>query len=477
MITLPRLFPIVAVIVLAGCFLAGCAAKPSRQVASTNKAVAALTARATGEVPFLRAWELQLPTPVECSWISPNAPELVFFQCADSHAIHCVEVRSGQTRWVTSPMAKQILGDAFVQRLRLLGERQNSSYIRDRLYFICDDTLVCLDVATGQQVWHYDLPFAASTGPLVAGENDGSLRVFIGDWNNHIQVATLESSKVVEQQEQKQFPRIVWQMGVASVIRATGLEHEGLCYFGDHEGNLLCFPLERELKWSVPTGGAIDGGATVRDRSLYVGNDGNALHALNRLTGERLGQFNLTGAVKQRPFWFANEKQRLYVWVTGQTPGSTGLVALRVQPDNVPYTDPKRNPVEVVRMGQDWFLPGATRLVSSTPLHLIVSDDNNSVLWAAHRGTGKVAWVWSLNLGWPGNDDGRSGALVDHVLTYQDRSDALRTVIASDNRGFVAAFTMFDYVPSLEQEASGITSRSIASDPKAAKPVAAPAAK
>lgn len=451
----------VAAVIGAGC-------TDSRDEASTalSPAISGLVPRATGEVPFERAWEFRLPGKVERSWIGQQIPGLVFFQIADTHEIYCVDAVSGKTRWVGGTLPKAVLGEPFVQRLVLPGEREGEVRIANRLFAVVDDSVYCWDIPTGQLIWRYVLPFAPSTGPLAVG-NEANLRVYIGDWNDRLQVVTIHPVK--------NYPYVIWQWNLDAPILASGVEIEDRSYFSDTKGSVRCFKLDRSQVWASVTGGSIEGGVTVRDRVLYAGTDGNAVHAINNLTGERLGQFNLQGPVRQRPFWYDGEVDRLYVWTTSPDPRFGGLNALRVQPGNVAFTDAQekeKRAIEVVRMGQDWYVPGARRLVGSTPLHMLVSGVDPALIWAVHRGTGKVEWTWELAKGWPGASEGKP-TRIDHVVSYQDRGDALRTLIAVDETGYCAVFRTVEFVPTPEQQTKGITSRALAGQPAAAdKPAA-----
>ncbi len=442
----------------------GCGGTASRTVtADPPKAVAEMTPRGCGETLFDQAWELELPGPVVRSWISPKVRDLVFFQIAGSNEIHCVDSASGMTKWVSESFTHPILGDAFVHHLDLPGEREREIIVDRRLYIVVDDTLHCLDVGTGHRIWKQVLDFAPSTGPLAAGDNEANLRVFIGDWNNKVQVYGMN---VPIAERGRKFPYNVWQMPLPGVMLASAGESEGQTYVGDNAGNIHAFKLDRVKVWSAATGGSVEGGVTTRGRVLYAGNEGNAVHAINRLTGERLGQFNLDGPVRKRPFWFVGEPERLYVWVdpdskrSGPVPDAErvdGLVALRVQPDNIAYADGNKHALEVVRMGFEWRVPGATRLLGSTPLHLLVGDSRADLVWAVHRGTGKVEWTWDVSRNFPGK-----GGKVEHLVSHLDPSDQLRSLIAVDAAGKVVSFRRYGFVPTPAQERTGLTSRSLA---------------
>jgi hypothetical protein len=449
----------------------GCAQERQDAAATAPTTIAGQPARGHGEVPFEKAWEVTLPSRIAKSWMGEQIPDLLFVQVEGNYAIHCIEATSGATKWVSIPFARPITGQAFVQRVTLPGEREREIRVIDRLYMVIDDSLIALDIATGQVAWRYVLPFAPSTGPLAVGTG-GALRVFLGDWNDRLQVVTLHPDKG--------FPYIAWQWPTAGTILAPGVESEELSYFTDSRGDIHCFKLDRSEVWLASTGGAIEGGAVLRDRVLYAGTESNALHALNRLTGEKLGQFNLAGPVKRRPFLFNGEPERMYVWTTSDDPARGGLWAVRAQPDAVLINENTRQSVEVVRTALDWYMPGATDVVASTPLNLLVTGTDKTLVWAVHRGNGKTSWAWDLKRNWPG-----TGA-VDHVVTYTDRRDALRSLFACDTNGRLVSFRLFGFVPTPEEEAKGISSRAMANqkpgdkaEPKAEqvekKPDAAPA--
>jgi outer membrane protein assembly factor BamB len=444
---------LLAAAVAASCLVpVGCGSTASRDAAAAS-AIAAMTPRATGQVPFESAWELQLPGRVERSWIGEQIPDLVFFQIAGTHEIHCIDARTGQTRWVSDAFNQPVLGETFIQRQTHAGERENEVITDDRLYMVVDDSLYCLDLGSGQRIWHFLLPFTPSTGPMAAGSSEGNLRIFIGDWNNKIQVIGMHQPTSLRQVS---FPYVVWQMNLPGPVRAQGTETEDLTYISDSSGRLHCLKLDRAVAWVAETGGAVDGGVTTRGRTLYAGNDGNAVHAINRLTGESLGQFNLQGPVHRRPFWFTGEPERLYVWVDSPDDAIGGLVALKAQPDNIVHSADSKYGREVVRLGQEWRVPGATRLLGSTPLHLLVGGTRQDLVWAVHRGTGAIPWTWDVSAGWP------TPSKVEHIVSYLDRSDQLRGLIAADGSGHVVAFHMPGFVPTPAQEATGLTSRSLA---------------
>ena len=184
---------------------------------------------------------------------------------------------------------------------------------------------------------------------------------------------------------------------------------------------------------------------------LYVGNDNNTLYALNRLSGQRIGALYFHGAIKRAPFAFAGEPNRIYVWVDAGADKPAGLYAVKTQSDTVPFTEAdKKHPLEVERMGVEWFVAGYNRLVGSTPEHLFVTNGDSTVINALHRATGKVMWSWNVNemhqqyRDSKGRLDPRDAVF---VAQYQDVRDQNRTVYTADETGHILAFRVFGDKP------------------------------
>jgi len=456
---------LLAAAVAASCLVsAGCGLDASPRPDAAKPADVAETQREPAVYPLETSWELTLPGRVERSWIGEQIPGLVFFQIAGSHEIHCVDVKSGETRWVSEKFNHPILGDAFVHHLVQPGEREKEMVVDDRLYIIVDDTLHCLDIGSGQRIWHYVLPFAPSTGPMAAGASEGNLRVFIGDWNNKIQVVGMNQPS---SDRQRKFPYVVWRMNMPGPVLAQGAESEELAYLGDSSGRLHCFKLDRSVVWETETGGAVDGGVITRGRTLYAGNDGNALHAINRLTGERLGQFNLPGPVTRRPFWFTGEPERLYVWVDNKSEKTTSLLALRVQPDNIASSDASKYALEVVRMGQEWTVAEVDDLLGATPLHFYLGNKKKKSVKQIHRGSGKVIKEFQVS-------QLVENEAIQGVVSFPRTYSSDLPTIAYSTSGHVICWQTYGFVPTPAEEAKGVTRSGLTSSEKQLAPSVKP---
>lgn len=442
------------------------ASKPSSApaVASATKADAPGKIRQLKDTSFEHSWDLQLPKRIRNAWISPELPEIVFFQVVQTYEIYAVDAFSGHTRWVTPAFDKPARLLPGASRSTAIN-RQGESVTDDRMWVIADDTLFSFDALYGQVVWRWQLPFSPSTSPMVVGA-DATQRVFLGDWEGRLRVVT--------NHPEKNFPYVLWQWNLHQPLSAEPVVHEGLIYVGDHAGKMHCFKLDRDLVWSFDTGAAIYGSALTRGRVLYVGNDNNTLYALNRLSGERVGALYMNGAIKRAPFAFDGEPGRIYLWVEASTEKPAGLYAVKTQSDTVPFTEPTRHPLEVERMGVEWFVADFDRLVGSTPEHLFVTKGDSTVIHALHRATGKVMWSWDTNemhqayVDERGRKDPRDAVF---VAQYQDSRDQNRSLYTADDTGHVIAFRVFGDKPGDPLTGASAAKRAV---PKAEKAAEAP---
>jgi outer membrane protein assembly factor BamB len=413
------------------------AAKPA-EVASAKPAVGGV--RQLKDTSFEHSWDLQLPKRIRNAWISPELPDVIFFQMVETYEIYAVDAYSGNTRWVTPAFDKPARLLPGASRASAIN-KQGDAVTDDRMWVISDDTLYCYDALFGQLVWRYALPFSPSTSPVAVGA-DANQRVFIGDWEGRLQVVT--------NHPEKNFPYVLWQMNLHQPLNAEPVAYEGLVYVGDHSGKVHCFKLDRDQVWTFDTGAAVRGSVLTRGRVLYVGNDNNTLYALNRLSGERSGALYMNGAIKRAPFAFDGEPGRIYVWVEAGGDKPAGLYAIKTQSDTVPFTEPTKHPLEVERMGVEWFVPGYDRLVGSTPEHLFVTKGTSPIIHALHRATGKVMWSWDTNelhkqyRDEKGRPDPREVAF---IAEYQDSHDSNRSLYTADETGHVIAFRVFGDKP------------------------------
>jgi hypothetical protein len=402
--------------------------------------------RSIKQTSFERSWDLQLGSRALTSWISPNIPDLVFFQVASDNSVVAVDTMSGATRWGSMPLPKPLKLKPYVARMAMKNQA-GEAYFDDRLYLISDDILFCFDVPTGQLIWRYQLPFSPSTGPLAHGA-EGDLRVYIGDWEGRVRVTTLHA--------EKHFPFEAWQWNLATDLSADPYEREDLVYVGDHSGKLHCFTLDRDQKWQFNAGSAIYGAANSRDQDLFIGNNDNVFYALNRLTGEKLGQLNLNGPITRQPMIFRGEPKRVYAWVSMEDRGVSGLYAIRAVHDTISFADNTNDhphpSIAVVRLGLDWHFPGANKLVCSTPQHLFLTYPDSTVVLAVRRDSGQLEWAWDCDEERAGGH-GKDATHVEHITEYADPTDLNRSIFTVDSKGQVIAYRWFGYVPDIDSTA------------------------
>jgi outer membrane protein assembly factor BamB len=222
-------------------------------------------------------------------------------------------------------------------------------------------------------------------------------------------------------------------------------------------------------------GGPIYGSPAARDQVLYFGNHDNVLYALNRLTGEKLGQYNLNGPITRQPMLYRGEPKRVYTWVSMDEGMVKGIYAIRAVPDTVSFADNTPDhphpSISVVRMGLDWHFPGVTNIVCSTPQHLFLSYPDSTVVLAVRRDNGQLEWAWDAAEERTG---GKKAPRVNLITQYQDPSDLDRTIFTADDSGEVIAYRWFGYVPDSDSTAPVARGPAITA-PKGKKKEAAPA--
>src|SRR5690606_32782203 len=136
-------------------------------------------------------------------------------------AIYAIDAYSGKTRWVSEPLPKAITLAPHASRQVLPSGKVGETINDDRLYFVADDVLYCLDGVYGERIWRYDLPFSSSAGPRAVG-SEGNLLVFLGAWSGRVQVVTWSAKTGLA------YPQ--WQYPLFAPITAPAVAYENLVY-------------------------------------------------------------------------------------------------------------------------------------------------------------------------------------------------------------------------------------------------------
>jgi len=359
--------------------------------------------------PLEFAWDVQLRHPVLRSWINPNLPHLVYFQEYQTNAITAFDALSGAPKWISPEFGRPPKVESTSSHDLVSGTGATAIY-DDRSWTIADDTLFSFDAEFGQLVWRYDLDFSPSTGPLAIGAQ-GNQRVFLGGWDERLHVVTYLPEKHLSHE--------LWQVNLHAPVLAPLVYADGLVYVGDQGGAVHCFKLDRGqgAVWRKETGASV-GGLVARDRVVFAANEYNQIHAFNRLSGDPLGTLFVNGPVRKPPMVFNGEPDRLYAFVDHADPAIGGLVCVRTQLDTLSVTQPDAAATvkrfEIMRMETQWRIPGVSRLVGSTPLHLFVTNDQNpSEVVAINRRFGRVDWAWDTTRDHQAEGVLGDGAVVD----------------------------------------------------------------
>ncbi len=391
------------------------------------------------DIPFEFSWDLKMPMPVHTSWISPNVPELIFFQLTNGE-IHAIHHKTGKTKWVNQVhMPALLLYEPFVNRSVTRGGDEGDERV-DRLYIVSDDMLYVVDGEYGQLIYRYHLGrkgrvgFQPSTGPCVQGSAENA-QVFLGDWEGRVRTITYN------QEKERAF--LEWQYNLYATPVARPVGAAGITYFGDQKGVLRAFGRRRRDLWDFDLKGPIAGPPAIRDLNLYAGSDAGILYVLNRLSGVEMSHLPFGDPIKRQPFYFTGEPARMYVWTSGEVPG---LHAIYAEPDKVQYTeDERRYPLQVVRLAKEWYVAEVDRLVSSSPRHLyVVNSEDPSMVHALNRKTGRFEWRWEIDADRAGGQGmyGRGGP-VDQITTYQDPDDLNRSIFTVDKDGYIVAYRLY----------------------------------
>ncbi|NRA36590.1 MAG: PQQ-binding-like beta-propeller repeat protein [Planctomycetes bacterium] len=388
---------------------------------------AGVLSRTLDDLPFEYSWDLELPAPVHMSWIQPSIPDTLFVQ-TKKRQIHAIEIKTGHTKWVSRQLPKLIKQQPQVVRTELPGRKKGEVIYDDRLYVVTDSILFCFDAVYGQLIWRYQMPFEPSTGPYALGFGKG-LRVFIGDWQGHLRVVTY--------QEASQQAYVLWQWNLRGAALADPMAEGNLAYVSNDRGVLNCFDVDRELKWTYNMGSPMRGEPIVRGRSLYFGSSDNVFHVVNRLSGQVMGQLYFDAPIERSPFQFNFDRKRIYVWTEGAGK-SQGLHAIDAVPDQIKYVDAIENqlPLEVERLSESWFVSGVSRIVGSSRHQLYVTHENDTVVYALNRKTGKAEWSWNMQAI---DEDGLS---ID-FCSYIDSTGTNQSIITFDPMGKLTSYKLF----------------------------------
>ena len=223
------------------------------------------------------------------------------------------------------------------------------TYFDDRLYVISADYLYVFDCTYGQKIWSYHLGingddgFQPASGPYAIG-TEGSLRIYIGDWEGRIRVVTRHPTKLL--------PYLDWQWNLRAVPTARPEGYDMLAYVADRQGKLSCFDLERELLWQQDCGAPLHGAPFLRGRNAYVGSEDSVFHVFNRLSGMPQGKLFMGQPITRQPFAFTTEPTSVYLWTDDQHGLRGGLSRIATVDDNIAYEDVEQFDLQVNRLSK-----------------------------------------------------------------------------------------------------------------------------
>ena len=252
--------------------------------------------------------------PGSLDWSSPAVHGGRVF-IAGSRWVHSLNANTGAFIWSTN-VGGQSNGPIAVVN----GKVYSGTHNFDNL----SPTLVALDELTGGIIWTYDyhlwhggvVAFINSNGAAVAdGDGDGDLEVYFGvvTWTGSgPQAICLDEATGAE----------VWTQNINGWSTSTPAVHNGVVFIGSDDHNLYALNAGTgAVVWTYTTGAAIWAAPAVADGKVFVGSLDHIFYALNEVTGSLIWSYDtslsrLIGspAVADGKVFVGNENGKVYAF-------------------------------------------------------------------------------------------------------------------------------------------------------------------
>eukprot|EP01062_Namystynia_karyoxenos_P060737 TRINITY_DN52431_c0_g1_i1.p1 TRINITY_DN52431_c0_g1~~TRINITY_DN52431_c0_g1_i1.p1 ORF type:complete len:404 (+),score=76.83 TRINITY_DN52431_c0_g1_i1:73-1284(+) len=212
------------------------------------------------------------------SWWSPTVSADGALACAGSldHSLYCFEARSGRLRWKYTTGDWVRSGPAYAARMVLFGSRDGYAY--------------AVNARSGQLVWRLRTGGHVHTSPCI----DAAAGVaHIASEDGHIHATSLASGAPL------------WNFTAGAMLRSSPVLFNGTLFFGCDDLNLYAVDTrERELLWTVPTGGGLIAqplllphGGESGAAAVVIGSGAGAVFSVDARSGKQVGRLDACAGV------------------------------------------------------------------------------------------------------------------------------------------------------------------------------------
>ena len=231
--------------------------------------------------------------PGEWDWSSPAISEEYVFIASSNGSIYSLDASSGTINWSTAIGGQPNSPIAVVNGKVYTGTHNfNNSH----------PTLFALNEADGSVNWTYDyylyhngvVGMVNSNGAAVVdGDDDGDLEVYFGvhNWDgSDNQTVCLDEATGME----------IWTADIGGDSTSTPAVHNGVVFIGSDNGKLYALDAATGVeKWSFQTGGMVWAAPAVADGKVFFGSFDHTFYALNEEDGSLIWSYH-TGASRMR---------------------------------------------------------------------------------------------------------------------------------------------------------------------------------
>ncbi len=231
--------------------------------------------------------------PGDWDWSSPAIHGGYVFIASSNGNFYSLDASSGAINWSSSVGGQPDSPIAVIN-----GKVYTGTHNFDN----SNPTLVALNEADGSANWTYDyylyhggvVGMVNSNGATVVdGDGDGDLEVYFGvyNWNgSDNQTVCLDEATGME----------IWTADIGGNSTSTPAVHDGVVFIGSDDGKLYALDAATGTeKWNFQTGGMVWAAPAVADGKVFFGSFDHTVYALDEEDGSLIGSY-YTGASRMR---------------------------------------------------------------------------------------------------------------------------------------------------------------------------------